>query len=76
MADWTIHDSPHSLFGDTNAVHVRLDEEGGYIVERVVEGDEISGVLRYVQYDPRLLVERVRLTIEKATKIKGHKVCI
>jgi arginine decarboxylase len=68
VADWTIHDSLHSLFGDTDAVHVRLDEEGGYIVEHVVEGDEISDVLSYVQYGPKLLVERVRLTIEKALR--------
>jgi arginine decarboxylase len=61
----------HNLFGDTDAVHVRLGEEGGYSVEHVVEGDEISDVLRYVQYDPKVLVEKVRLTVESALR-KGQ----
>jgi arginine decarboxylase len=54
----------HNLFGDTDAVHVRLDESGGYSVEHVVDGDDIAQVLRYVQYDPASLVERVRRTTE------------
>jgi arginine decarboxylase len=58
----------HNLFGDTDAVHVRLDDEGGYHVEHVVEGDDVSDVLRYVAYDPRLLVEKVRRTIEEALR--------
>lgn len=56
----------HNLFGDTDAVHVRLDDTGGYTVEHVVEGDEVSEVLSYVQYDIRALVERMRRTIEQA----------
>jgi len=58
----------HNLFGDTDAVHVRLDEEGRYSVEHVVEGDEVSEVLHYVQYDAKALVERVRRTIEVALR--------
>ncbi len=61
----------HNLFGDTDAVHVRLDEAGGYHVEHVVEGDDISDVLRYVQYEPKALVELVRRTSEKALR-DGH----
>jgi arginine decarboxylase len=58
----------HNLFGDTDAVHVRLDEEGGYAVEHVVEGDAVEDVLDYVQYDRRELVEKVRRTIETALR--------
>jgi arginine decarboxylase len=58
----------HNLFGDTDAVHVRLDDEGGYVVEHVVEGDAVSDVLAYVQYDRRALVEKVRRTIEAALR--------
>ncbi|UCE86736.1 MAG: biosynthetic arginine decarboxylase [Deltaproteobacteria bacterium] len=58
----------HNLFGDTDAVHVRLDAEGGYELEHVVEADEVSEVLSYVQYDPRTLVEKVRRTIEAAMR--------
>ncbi len=58
----------HNLFGDTDAVHVRLDESWNYAVEHVVEGDEVSDVLRYVQYDPKELVERVRRASEDALR--------
>jgi arginine decarboxylase len=58
----------HNLLGDTDAVHVRLDEEGGYHVEHVVEGDAVADVLTYVQYDSRTLAERVRRTIEQALR--------
>jgi arginine decarboxylase len=56
----------HNLFGDTDAVHVRLDDEGRYRVEHVVEGDEVNQVLAYVQYDRSRLIEEVRRTIETA----------
>ncbi|MBW2665174.1 MAG: biosynthetic arginine decarboxylase [Deltaproteobacteria bacterium] len=58
----------HNLFGDTDAVHVRLDGDGGYHVEHVVEGDSVEEVLAYVQYDRRTLVETVRRTIERALR--------
>ena len=58
----------HNLFGDTDAVHVRLGDEGGYTVEHVVEGDAVSSVLAYVQYERRALVEKVRRTIETALR--------
>jgi len=54
----------HNLFGDTDAVHVRLGPDGKYEVEHVVEGDEVTDVLRYVQYDKGTLIEKVRRTIE------------
>ncbi len=54
----------HNLFGDTDAVHVRLGHDGRYEVEHVVEGDEVSEVLSYVQYDKGTLIEKVRRTIE------------
>jgi arginine decarboxylase len=58
----------HNLFGDTDAVHVRLDEQGRTVVEHVVEGDEVHEVLAYVEYDQRQLIERVRRTIEAALR--------
>ncbi len=58
----------HNLFGDTDAVHVRLGADGRYEVEHVVEGDEVADVLRYVQYDKGTLIEKVRRTIEVAMR--------
>jgi arginine decarboxylase len=58
----------HNLFGDTDAVHVRLDGNRGYSVEHFVEGDDVTDVLSYVQYDRRVLTERVRKLIEQALR--------
>lgn len=58
----------HNLFGDTDAVHVRIGEDQKYVVEHVVEGDDVGDVLRYVQYDKAILIERVRRTIEVAMR--------
>ena len=60
----------HNLFGDTDAVHVRLSDDGSYTVDHVVEGDTVAEVLQYVQHDPRDLIERVRRTIEKSLRAK------
>jgi len=57
----------HNLFGDTDAVHVRLDGDG-YLVDHVVEGDAVSDVLAYVQYDRGALVEKVRRITEQALR--------
>ncbi|HNH46164.1 MAG TPA: biosynthetic arginine decarboxylase, partial [Myxococcota bacterium] len=58
----------HNLFGDTNAVHISLDDEGNYSIDHVIEGDNVSDVLRYVQYTKGDLVKLVRRAAEKAMK--------
>ncbi len=56
----------HNLFGDTNAVHIRVDEHGRPHVEEVVEGDTIAEVLGYVQFEPEQLRRTFRKTLERA----------
>ncbi|MFT5127646.1 MAG: arginine decarboxylase [Rhodothermales bacterium] len=56
----------HNLFGDTNAVHVSLDRSGSYRVHDVIRGDSATDVLRYMQYDPRRLIDSVRGFAESA----------
>ena len=58
----------HNLFGDTHAIHVRLRPEGGYDIQRVVEGDSIEEVLCYVQYGREELLQRVRNAAESAVR--------
>ncbi|HOW19201.1 MAG TPA: arginine decarboxylase, partial [Phycisphaerae bacterium] len=58
----------HNLFGDTNAIHVRLDDEGGYRIEHVVKGDTVKEVLHYVQYSPQDLIDRLRRSVETAVR--------
>ena len=59
----------HNLFGDTDAVHVKIDGDD-YSVEHVVEGDSVTEVLSYVQYSKEDLISRVRRAVETALREK------
>ena len=56
----------HNLFGDTHAVHVGLDEQGGVVVDQIVEGDTVREVLDYVEFDPRTLLAKLRTDVSNA----------
>ena len=58
----------HNLFGDTNAVHVNLDEHGDVVLETVVQGDTVREVLNYVQYSVQSLVDAFRKDVELAVR--------
>jgi arginine decarboxylase len=58
----------HNLFGDTNAVHVSLDENAEVVLETVVQGDSVSEVLEYVQYNPQTLIDEFRRDVEIAVR--------
>ena len=50
----------HNLFGDTNAVHVSLDDHGEVVLETVIKGDTVREVLDYVEFDADGLVRQLR----------------
>jgi len=54
----------HNLFGDTNAVHVRLGPTGEIILDSVIKGDTVREVLDYVQFKSDALVSRLRRDVE------------
>jgi arginine decarboxylase len=58
----------HNLFGDTNAVHIRL-ADGGYEIGDLVHGDTITEVLNYVQFNTQDLVTTFRRKIQNAQGI-------
>src|SRR3954452_7761343 len=58
----------HNLLGDTNAVHVTLDEDGQPTIDEVIEGDTVREVLHYVQFDADDLMRAMRKTVERALK--------
>jgi arginine decarboxylase len=58
----------HNLFGDTNAVHVRLDSNGAVILDAVIQGDTVREVLDYVQFHYQTLVEQFRRSVEAAVR--------
>ena len=57
----------HNLFGDTNAVHVSVDEKG-YYIDQVIDGETVADVLEYVQYSPKKLVRTVETWVTKCVK--------
>jgi arginine decarboxylase len=58
----------HNLLGDTNAVHVSVDENGRPSIDEVIKGDTVKEVLSYVQYNAEDLLRQMRKTIEKALR--------
>jgi arginine decarboxylase len=60
----------HNLLGDTNAVHVSVDEEGQVSVDEVIEGDTVREVLQYVQFSADDLMRSMRKTVERALREK------
>lgn len=60
----------HNLFGDTNAVHVSIDEDGEAEIEEVIEGDTVREVLGYVEFSADELKRSMRKRVEKAVKQK------
>ena len=58
----------HNLFGDTNAVHVSLDDKGDVVLDAVIKGDTVREVLNYVEFDANQLVQRLRQSIERAVR--------
>jgi arginine decarboxylase len=58
----------HNLFGDTNAVHVSVDEDGVVSLDEVIKGDTVREVLHYVQYSADKLTNLMRRDVEKAVR--------
>ncbi|MGO9256005.1 MAG: biosynthetic arginine decarboxylase [Bryobacteraceae bacterium] len=58
----------HNLFGDTNAVHVRLSPTGETLLDSVIKGDTVREVLNYVQFSSDSLISRLRRDVETALR--------
>ena len=58
----------HNLFGDTNAVHVQLDEKGAVVIDALIRGDTVREVLDYVQFNSKVLLEEFRRDVETALR--------
>jgi arginine decarboxylase len=58
----------HNLFGDTHVVYIRLDENGQWWIDQIVEGDTVREVLQYVGYDVPRLSQAMRRECERAVR--------
>ena len=57
----------HNLFGDTNAVHVVL-RKNGYEIEQIIDGESVSEVLGYVQYNSKKMVRDMEIWVSASVK--------
>ena len=57
----------HNLFGDTNAVHVKVHEKD-YEIEKIIDGESVADVLQYVQYNPKKMVRTVETWVTSSVK--------
>lgn len=73
----------HNLLGDTHAVHVSYNPDGGandgpdggnWSIDEVIEGDTVKEVLSYVQFDDQDMRRAVRRDIERA--IKANRITV
>jgi arginine decarboxylase len=58
----------HNLFGDTNAVHVSIGEDGQAHLDSVIRGDTVHEVLKYVQFNAEALLDQFRVDVERAVR--------
>lgn len=58
----------HNLLGDTNVVSVRIQEDGSYDFVREIDGDSVSDILAYVEYDPHRVLVGIRKSAERAVR--------
>ena len=60
----------HNLFGDTHLVHIRYDDDEGWFVDEVVEGDSVGEVLGYLAHlssgDARIALNALEMSISSS----------
>lgn len=61
----------HNLLGDTNVATVEVDRDGHLRYTREIEGDSVSDVLSYVEYDPKRMIRRIRKLAEEAVRTEA-----
>jgi arginine decarboxylase len=61
----------HNLFGDTNVVHVDLDDSGRPRLTHVLRGERVQDVLEYVEYFEADLLSKLKRKIEQTLDSRG-----
>ena len=58
----------HNLLGNTNVLHVRIDDKGRIDEATQIKGDRVDEILEYMEYSPNSMVETIKARAEKAAK--------
>jgi arginine decarboxylase len=62
----------HNLFGDTNAVHIKISDSG-YEITDLVHGDTVTEVLNYVQFGASNLLQTFRRKVSAAKQLSRQE---
>lgn len=57
----------HNLFGDTNAVHIKISGDK-YVIDKIIEGETVADVLEYVQFNPKRMARSVEVWVMTSVK--------
>ncbi|MDR0544930.1 MAG: biosynthetic arginine decarboxylase [Odoribacteraceae bacterium] len=57
----------HNLFGDTNAVHIKVKGDD-YVIDKIIEGESVADVLEYVQFAPKKMARVVEVWVTGSVK--------
>jgi len=57
----------HNLFGDTNAVHITVNDTG-YTIDKMIDGETVSDVLEYVDWDTKRMVRSLETWVARSIK--------
>jgi arginine decarboxylase len=49
----------HNLFGDTDSVDVYFNADGSFELLHAMQGDSVDNILKYVNFDPKLLLQQI-----------------
>ena len=56
----------HNLFGNTNVVHIDINQDNSYKIKNIIKEDSKSEILQLLDYSSASLVESIRINTESA----------
>jgi len=56
----------HNLFGNTNVIHIDINQDNSYKVKNIIKEDSKAEILQLLDYDSDSLVESIRINTESA----------
>jgi len=60
----------HNLFGNTNAIHITIKNNGNYYLDHITQGNSINKILSYLQYNNKQIIKSIKKITQKAIKTK------
>ena len=56
----------HNLFGNTNVIHIDINQDNSYKIKNIIKEDSKSEILELLDYNSDTLVESIRINTESA----------